>query len=1854
MTEKRNQLNNNSGRGAGQQAGTNLGDQRAVGTHKQSAVIFDMISEGPIEGLVEGDARSIYLNGVPAVNPDSANAKKYLQTRSNDTTFTASSLTLVDNESAGNLFEYFQSGETERYLSIESAGKIFTSSISTVAGSNMITIKGSSSDTFVTADIRDFDSSNSTNTLPITRYIRIPGAGVNGGELIASIIRVHNTKKAQIQEIASTSVTDVTATMDAVLKATYSSSSQATVTNTGNTYTLRDVANVRSILSGSTAPRTTEDTPFNFKTFEWGFTTGERTQAYRETPVGIGSAAITYDGSKEALNQVTPGTGGSGSGYPVNGSGGFSFSNTGSSNTGTMTEGSANAFNKSHTNLNVTNAEEIDQIRINIGFDSLYAMDTESGEQKGSRAEFRVTFSYSRDGGTSFTDVVVFGPKGDLGGIIDDVGASGTGGSTSGRKFDRSGFLDEGDKSGYVRRNSSTPFVYILSFDTEKFQPFDSYSIKIERLDAVNFFKDGNQHQNASFLQSIEQIVEDKLNYPYTAYSQLLIGAEDFQSIPTRSYELRGMKVKVPTNYFPKDELDTEGVRRTVASYQRNVSSGADAGSDQDWDGNFRGDHKTFTDPDHVNYNTVYTNNPVWILLDLLTNKRYGLGSYIDPEFDLTQIDKYKLFQIAKYCDELVPDGKGGTEPRFTCNAYISQQQEALKLINDLMSVFRGILIWQNGQVSLNSNRQAGAIYTFGKSNVLGGQFKYQSSSTRKRINQVRVTWNDPNNSYKQEVEIVDDYDNIAETQRIINKDIRAFGCTSQGQAHRLGKWNLFTETLDSEVISFKTSINAGFLNPGDIIKVQDADRHNVQFSGRIKTGTSTTQVVLDRSVTLSGSGNSFLHLIYPSSGALLAQPKATINSVDYVAGDLVLTDESGAAIDTEVKASTVYDDSGNAVLLQWSENSRVETKQISGGSGSANITVSSAFSSAPNSEVIWAITTELADGSETDGSSEEYMVIAIDEQEDKSFDISAAPYNSEKYDLVDRGYVIPDIPAIMLPPKKADQVPAPQNISLMPKRVGGKGFKQSNEPSSVGDYDLLVSWSHPIVGNAMYEFVNQYEIKHNVGDQNSSTGQTDVTETILVDGKTNSFTIKGLTSGRSRVSIRLVNSAGYVSDFVHRTINFDPSKERTTQNSVGTKNSTPIAYGGSISKGQRIDSTTGIVTIGRADGYTFLPPAFDQRKTYGTSADENIETFNALSDGQTGFLLIDHSDTSDPLKAIIKVEDTTAESPRGIKENYQFFARLGQSNNDITSATGTVTIADGDTEVTGSSTTFTSDYSPGDNIIIGAAGTTRFIAKITNIESNTKLFIARGVTRAYSGTSIFKHGLIIDSIKDAVISKVSRSSSTYSIERFTTEEIIGDEPIAGLLNNTTGDEGTALFNKHTLKAQTFDSFKADGAISTTNFPDLRLFSQRKAGVTIPGSANNGQNDEMGRVSFTTNLIEFTNDNSGANLTNEIEVGEMKMTMTDRRNGFGLNGSAPGATMTFGLIQTGSQVNQTTIVDALSLNIHTGSTLKSLLDIDPRTGTTALKIDGTEIIDTSKNLTNIGNLEATGRINIDTADSTLPNTYFSAERYNDSNGKLIFGVAELSPSGSTTGETFIGNHNRRLHLGSIFDGTQTATASIMHMMIDEDGDLYVSQNNVHTQWFQASTRNLHNIGTISSGHITTTGQGLSPQLSIVDSDSNSGRCNIRHNAGVTDIRAQGTSGVGSVIIGGTTQGGAPDYCTFTNTGISVSGSVTATGDVIAFSSSDKRLKKNIVKIDSALNKVSQISGYHFEWKDKKEAPHQGKDIGVIAQEIEKVLPEIVSERETGYKAVNYQKLTALLIEAVKELKGEIDELKKNK
>ena len=164
----------------------------------------------------------------------------------------------------------------------------------------------------------------------------------------------------------------------------------------------------------------------------------------------------------------------------------------------------------------------------------------------------------------------------------------------------------------------------------------------------------------------------------------------------------------------------------------------------------------------------------------------------------------------------------------------------------------------------------------FSKSNVLGGLFKYTSSKQQYRSNQIRVTWNDPEAMYKKAVEIVEDTNNILETGRIVSKDVVAFGCTSRGQAHRFGKWTILTELLETEAVSFSTSINGGFLKPGDVVLIQDADVDNIRYSGRLNSGSTTTSIKIDSAVNL-GSTNTNKYLLYIQMVVLILHKKVQL-----------------------------------------------------------------------------------------------------------------------------------------------------------------------------------------------------------------------------------------------------------------------------------------------------------------------------------------------------------------------------------------------------------------------------------------------------------------------------------------------------------------------------------------------------------------------------------------------------------------------------------------------------------------------------------------------------------------------------------------------------------------------------------------------------------------------------------------------------------------------------------------------------------------------------------------------------------------------------------------------------------------
>jgi predicted phage tail protein len=309
--------------------------------------------------------------------------------------------------------------------------------------------------------------------------------------------------------------------------------------------------------------------------------------------------------------------------------------------------------------------------------------------------------------------------------------------------------------------------------------------------------------QNKTFLESYTEVIESKLRYPNSALMALRVDASQFTSIPRRSYDLKLLRVRIPSNYLPET--------RSYAGV---------------WDGSFK---------------VAWTDNPAWCFYDLVTNTRYGLGNYT-PE---SQVDKWALYRVAKYCDELVPNGLGGYEPRFTCNLYLQTREQAYKVVQDMASVFRGMAYWSGGTITVTQDAPQDPVYQFTAANVVDGEFAYQGSSAKARHTVALVSWVDPEDFYRQKVEYVEDLAGIAR-YGVVQADVVAMGCTSRGQANRVGKWLLYSEQSESEIISFRTGLEGAVVRPGDVIKVADASRGGMRLGGRIAAAT-TVSVTLDQ-----------------------------------------------------------------------------------------------------------------------------------------------------------------------------------------------------------------------------------------------------------------------------------------------------------------------------------------------------------------------------------------------------------------------------------------------------------------------------------------------------------------------------------------------------------------------------------------------------------------------------------------------------------------------------------------------------------------------------------------------------------------------------------------------------------------------------------------------------------------------------------------------------------------------------------------------------------------------------------------------------------------------------------------------
>ncbi|EIK0842962.1 host specificity protein J [Escherichia coli] len=334
-----------------------------------------------------------------------------------------------------------------------------------------------------------------------------------------------------------------------------------------------------------------------------------------------------------------------------------------------------------------------------------------------------------------------------------------------------------------------------------------------------------DQLQNKTLWSSYTEIIDVKQGYPNTALVGVQVDSEQFGSQQvSRNYHLRGRILQVPSNYNP----------------QTRQYSGI-------WDGTFK---------------PAYSNNMAWCLWDMLTHPRYGMGKRLGA----ADVDKWALYVIGQNCDQSVPDGFGGTEPRITCNAWLTTQRKAWDVLSDFCSAMRCMPVWNGQTLTFVQDRPSDKVWTYNRSNVVmpddGAPFRYSFSALKDRHNAVEVNWIDPDNGWETATELVEDTQAIARYGRNVTK-MDAFGCTSRGQAHRAGLWLIKTELLETQTVDFSVGAEGLRHVPGDVIEICDDDYAGISTGGRVLAVNSQTRTLtLDREITLPSSGTTLISLV--------------------------------------------------------------------------------------------------------------------------------------------------------------------------------------------------------------------------------------------------------------------------------------------------------------------------------------------------------------------------------------------------------------------------------------------------------------------------------------------------------------------------------------------------------------------------------------------------------------------------------------------------------------------------------------------------------------------------------------------------------------------------------------------------------------------------------------------------------------------------------------------------------------------------------------------------------------------------------------------------------------------------------
>ena len=766
----------------------------------------------------------------------------------------------------------------------------------------------------------------------------------------------------------------------------------------------------------------------------------------------------------------------------------------------------------------------IDEVRVTIRFDALVNINEKDGKNLGVQVDVFVLITENNGRTTRFdkNEITGTGPGGFLNLLTVPTSAFSIRGKSRGA-YSR-------DFKITLRENTSFPISITVGRDSA-----DSTSERV-----TDTFK----------WSSFTKIIDEQRPYPNVAHNYLRFDAEQFPSIPRRLYRIRGVKVKIPHNAT----VDQTNGRLTYS-------------------GTFNG---TLTTTTH------WTTDPAWILFDLITNSRYGLGEHITE----AQLDKYSFYSASVYASALVDDGQGGQEPRFSCNVVLNKRADAFKTVMALSSVMRAMTFWGAGSLTLTQDRPTDASYLFNLSNITSEGFIYSGTSLKTRSTVVSVSYFDMDNQ-EPDFETVEDTA-AKDKYGIIHKKITGFGCTSRNQARRLGRFILFEEQHSTETISFTTGIGEGVVvRPGQVIEVSDPVRAGLRRGGRISSATAGT-------------------------------------------------------ITVDNTADTDLDATNNATVSVVMPDGSVEKRGVSNISG-AVITVSSAFSSAPNRNSIWIL-------ENTTLQTTQWRVISVTEDKD-NYAIVGTAYNSGKFAFIEDGSALPVRNITVL----NEPVPAPSAPV-----VTEEFFTEGNRARTRLNIDF----------NSVPRAIH-YELKYQVDNGNFKTLQSLTPEFQILDSLEGTYNFELVSVGAN------LESSANPTTFTHIAVGKSAIPGDVTGLTGEPVNSNQVRLRWSLSAD--IDVTHGgrvyVRHSSKTDGTGTFSNATDLVKALAGNTTEAIvpllegeyilkfqDDGGRFSAGEAS-VVIDLPDNLAPLIALTRREDLDVPKFQGTKTNVAFDAVTNSLN---------------------------------------------------------------------------------------------------------------------------------------------------------------------------------------------------------------------------------------------------------------------------------------------------------------------------------------------------------------------------------------------------------------------------------------------------------------------------------------------------------------------------------------------------------------------------------------------------------------